>query len=576
MIFSLTLSSSLEIFGLGLNTARPQLHKLRLSQPSDPTSGLVPVHSWMLSALRSLKLYSVPRSSFIAVLGPPKMDVGRLEMGKLAGLVGFEGDKEYVWVAENDVRRGEFLRKLWAAVPPDTKRKVRLEGTDSDFGLPPETKSEREREREARKERERERELLRSQSEVAEEKETVDVPESQPDLARAQTAPAAPNLKATPPSPISTAKELLHPSPLSARSSSLPGEFVSPNNLAPRSASLRAGNTPTSHPTPMALAPWDDPDAPPESYDFNLLLSAADRLLARQHLLPTSLPPDLDLILSSFDFRIGGDARELERRVQDEIDGLERGNAWALLHVHMEHESIGTAVARAAEALQRVEEEHLDPYARVLVGMGADVRAIEARNRTGGVVGDNMDKLLTETRRLLSKLRLPEGLLETLRTADLADPGGRERALGFAHALLKRMAGPWEGMDQMRAVREQRNDWAGAAAVFAARVGRQIAGEADRAVSFAATAGRVDKGAPKFPALAGALQGYRGLLNWVREADPRGHYEILGGYADRLAKIWDSEVKRWIGECKGTIGGRTGNYCAWRGLVCLAFWGDSF
>ncbi|KAI8999680.1 hypothetical protein DFJ74DRAFT_775841, partial [Hyaloraphidium curvatum] len=92
----------------GLTSAHPILHKLRLVVSSDPTSGLVPVHSWPLSSLRSIALYSTPRSSFIVSFAGSKR-------------LGFQEAKEYVWVAEADDKRGEFLRTVWGAMTADEK-----------------------------------------------------------------------------------------------------------------------------------------------------------------------------------------------------------------------------------------------------------------------------------------------------------------------------------------------------------------------------------------------------------------------------------------------------------------------
>jgi hypothetical protein len=330
--------------------------------------------------------------------------------------------------------------------------------------------------------------------------------------------------------------------------------------------------------TPIVGQGWDQDDLN-ESYDLGLLLSAADRLLARQHLLPPALPPDLDLILSSFDFRIGGDARELERRVQDEADALERGNAWALLHVEMEHPAIGAAVSKALAELDHVQQDYLNPYSDALVGMGADVRAIEARNRTGGVVGDNMTRLLEETQKMLDKLRLPEGLVETLRAVDLSDDNGRERALRFAEVLWKRMAGPWDGWEGMRAVKEKRSEWAMHVAEFSLKIGKRVSDDADRAVASHLTRFKGDEAPGRkqgplrlpVPGLAEMIARHRPLLGWVREADPRGHYEILGFYVDKVGAVYDREIRRFAGEVRGAIGGRPRGYSELHLMPCTVF-----
>lgn len=489
--------------------------------------------------------------------------MGKLEVGKLAGLVGMaEAEKEYVWVAESDTRRGEFLRQLYTALSAADRRNVKIEGSDANFGLPPSAKTEREKEREKRKEREAERDKENNKrlSQVS-----LRVDTSAAALNASSAAPAQLNGPGAAVVPVISAS-----SPISARTSSLPpGDYVSPHSLAPRSASLRQGATPSDRATPVTAskAPLFEDD-PTESYDLGLLLSAADRLLARQHLLPPALPPDLDLILSSFDFRIGGDARELERRVQDEADALERGNAWALLHVHMDHPAINAAIGRALTELDKVGQEHLEPYSVALVGMGADVRAIEARNRTGGVVADNMSKLLDETRGLLDRLRLPEGLVETLRSVDLSDPASRDRAIRFAEVLWKRMGGPWEGWDAMRCVKDKRAEWAQHAADFSGRIARRVGEEAEWAVNnhlvrFKGEDGSGRKyGPPRVPVpgLGEAMNKYRELISWVREADPRGHYEILGAYVDRVGGVYDREVKRFMGEVRMMIGGKARVY----------------
>ncbi|KAI9007668.1 exocyst complex component Sec3-domain-containing protein [Hyaloraphidium curvatum] len=266
---------------------------------------------------------------------------------------------------------------------------------------------------------------------------------------------------------------------------------------------------------------------------------------------PSETLPDLSEVLATFDFRPGGDARELAARVASEADALERGNAWALLHSHAEEPALDRAVARATEELGKVEDRYLRAYAEKLGGMGADVRAIERRNRREGTARDNMERLLKETQGLLARLRLPEGLVETLRTADLGDAAGREAAVRFARVLWARTGEDFGQLASMRAVRDRRTEWAGYVREFGVRIGRHVGGDCERALAAHSKAVAVGKGTPpRVPVarLAEALGGYRELLQWLREADPRAHYEVLGGYVEKVGAFYDKEVKRFAGD----------------------------
>ncbi|KAI8811526.1 exocyst complex component Sec3-domain-containing protein [Cladochytrium replicatum] len=260
---------------------------------------------------------------------------------------------------------------------------------------------------------------------------------------------------------------------------------------------------------------------------------------------------DLEEVLSGFNWEAGGDAADLELRLNAELQALEAANVHAIIQ---SEEQANVVIENIEKALTELEvlEDWLAHYTNLLDRMGQDVHQIEAKNNAMQIASVNQKLLMAELEKLLGSLRVPGYVIEILRNEPLDDPEGVTQCEEATSKLMALIQTKFEdNMGGMQAVKERIALFNGYATQFATRL-------CDFLMNFfkqnaeahmnerSSRARRANFRLYPHEAIEEKLFVFRQLLKWLKGVDPRKHHELQLCYAQEMGVVYRKELREFL------------------------------
>ncbi|KAJ3340482.1 Exocyst complex component 1 [Gonapodya sp. JEL0774] len=282
------------------------------------------------------------------------------------------------------------------------------------------------------------------------------------------------------------------------------------------------------------------------------------------------------MLQSFFDYGSGdgkeGGTKEVEGRLRREVGGLEGANIHSII---TSYTAANEAVSLLDVAIRELDEidQWLNGLSGRLNNMGQDVQAIEAKNKGMQVQTTNQKQLVVELEKILSSLSLPSSAVSALRNTSLYPPSNSaiSSALAAAEQLRAILNRRFEGgIGSMQVVQERMQAWGGEGSKFAAKVVEAVRASVEKEVwliSRRSQTNEPDSVSQQADSQLGdrsrlprrghlklyphdqmesvALQ-YAGLVDWLKEVDPRKHNELQLIYVQQANRVYRREIRDFM------------------------------
>ncbi|KXS17867.1 hypothetical protein M427DRAFT_54115 [Gonapodya prolifera JEL478] len=278
---------------------------------------------------------------------------------------------------------------------------------------------------------------------------------------------------------------------------------------------------------------------------------------------PATANPDLEadllqgMLQGFFEFGKGdgkeGGTKEVEGRLRREVAGLEGANIHSII---TSYTAANEAVSLLDVAIRELDEidQWLNGLSGRLNNMGQDVQSIEAKNKGMQVQTANQKQLVVEVEKILAALSLPSTSISALRNTPLFPPSSNALASVLAAAeqlraiLSKRFDA---GIGSMQAVQERMQIWGGEASKFANRVLESVraAVEQESDAQLGDRSRLPRRGHLKlYPhdQMESVAMAYEGIIDWLKEVDPRKHNELQMIYVQQANRVYRREIRDFM------------------------------
>ncbi|KAJ3103895.1 hypothetical protein HDU96_009117, partial [Phlyctochytrium bullatum] len=239
-------------------------------------------------------------------------------------------------------------------------------------------------------------------------------------------------------------------------------------------------------------------------------------------------------------------------------------NVYALIESEDQANAVVDQIEDALNQLSFIDEwlgyytELLDVRGR----MGQDVHQVEVRNKTMQIASANQKNLLSELSQILTALKLPGYVAETLRNEPLEDPDGIANCERAVEDLMSVLARKFDStLSEMSVVSERMQLYNGYARQFATRLCDYLVSvisvQAEFLIQDKSRVGK--KGIPRIGGheqLETKMFKYRKLIKLMKEIDTRKHFELEMNYVKDLGRVYRKSVRDFVDYIKQNVTNR--------------------
>ncbi|KAJ3237798.1 hypothetical protein HDU78_003876 [Chytriomyces hyalinus] len=293
---------------------------------------------------------------------------------------------------------------------------------------------------------------------------------------------------------------------------------------------------------------------PTPDHDLETILSTLPRKAAKKEASYKYLTFDMDELLGGFNWQVNGDAADfLERKLESELQALEAANVHEIIEGEEQADRVIADIDLTLHELETIDKWLLH-YTTLLDKMGQDVHSVEVRNKALQVTSTNQKLLLQEIDSIVvvvsldsilpestsrekyennrqSKMKLTEPVSQRLKYESLDEPNGIkacERAITVLMEIVKLKFD--DTIAGIMLVKERHGLYNSYATDFAVRFTEFITTLIRTLTeTLAKDKTRCQKLHLKMSGIEGVqtkLSNYRNLMNWIKSADTRKHYDI--------------------------------------------------
>ncbi|KAI8612283.1 exocyst complex component Sec3-domain-containing protein [Chytriomyces sp. MP71] len=265
---------------------------------------------------------------------------------------------------------------------------------------------------------------------------------------------------------------------------------------------------------------------------------------------------DLDELLGGFNWQVNGDAADLERKLEAELQALEAANVHAVIESEEDAERIIDEIDATLGQLETIDSWLLH-YTTLLDKMGQDVHSVEVRNKALQVTSTNQKLLLQEIESIVSKMKLTEPVSQRLKYESLEEASGIKSCERAVSVLMEIVKIKFDDMiADISMIKERHGLYQSYAADFAVRFTEFMNGFMTKMVASLATdKSRTQKlclTMNELDAVQTKFAQYFNLINWLKLHDARKHFDIRMNYTNIFGKFYKSEFHQYIENLKQT------------------------
>ncbi|KAJ3238126.1 hypothetical protein HDU77_011556, partial [Chytriomyces hyalinus] len=293
---------------------------------------------------------------------------------------------------------------------------------------------------------------------------------------------------------------------------------------------------------------------PTPDHDLETILSTLPRKAAKKEAAYKYSTFDMDELLGGFNWQVNGDAADLERKLESELQALEAANVHEIIEGEEQADQVIADIDNTLHELETIDKWLLH-YTTLLDKMGQDVHSVEVRNKALQVTSTNQKLLLQEIDSIVSKMKLTEPVSQRLKYESLDEPNGIkacERAVTVLMEIVKVKFD--DTIAGIMLVKERHGLYNSYATDFAVRFTEFITTLIRTLTeNLAKDKTRSQKLHLKMSGIEGVqtkLSNYRNLMNWIKSADTRKHYDIKMNYMDAFSRFYKAEIRGYIENLK--------------------------
>ncbi|KAJ3204402.1 hypothetical protein HDU82_005866 [Entophlyctis luteolus] len=240
---------------------------------------------------------------------------------------------------------------------------------------------------------------------------------------------------------------------------------------------------------------------------------------------------NMDELLGGFNWQVNGDAADLEKKLETELQALEAANVHAIIESEDQAQNVLYQIDMTLNELNVV-DEWLCHYTTLLDKMGQDVHSVEVRNKALQVTAANQKALLLEIDKIVASMKLSEPVSERLKYESLDDSAGIKNCERVVRVLMDTITRikKDEEISDIGMVRERISLYESYSTMFSARLSEFMLGlTSSLAETLAKEKSRSHKISLRINGLDNIqkkLCDYRSLMRWLKSVDIRKHKEV--------------------------------------------------
>ncbi|KAJ3094814.1 hypothetical protein HK100_006011 [Physocladia obscura] len=265
---------------------------------------------------------------------------------------------------------------------------------------------------------------------------------------------------------------------------------------------------------------------------------------------------NLNELLGGFNWQVNGDAADLEKKLESELQALEAANVHAIIESEESAEKVLNQIQSTLNELKTI-DEWLFHYTTLLDRMGQDVHSVEVRNKVLQVTTANQKSLLNEVDKIVTSMKLSEPVSQRLKYESLDEISGIkscERAIQVLTETIGRVKKD-EDIADIVMVKERIGLYDSYSTQFGERLTEFLKQLFANLVETLAKEKqpRTSKILLKISGLDNSqrkLCQYRPLMKWLKSIDTRKHKDLEMHYIDAFGRFYKKEIREYIDSMK--------------------------
>ncbi|ORY45273.1 hypothetical protein BCR33DRAFT_784670 [Rhizoclosmatium globosum] len=298
-------------------------------------------------------------------------------------------------------------------------------------------------------------------------------------------------------------------------------------------------------------APNKEQSAPTQMYnnDLDAFLEKEFDALQRNETTDFQTGFNMDELLGGFNWQVNGDAADLERKLESELQAWRRED---------QAEQVLYQIDSTLNELKTIDEWLLH-YTTLLDRMGQDVHSVEVKNKVLQVTSFNQKALLQEIDKIVASMRLAEPVSERLKYESLDEVAGIkncERVLKILMDTIARVKYDEEIAD-IAMVKERLGLYQSYATTFSVRLTEFITKLLTTSIE---TLTKENSSKAKqtlkivgLDMIQMKLCHYRALMKWLKSVDTRKQYDLEMAYSFDFGKFYKKEIREHLDGLKSTF-----------------------
>lgn len=255
---------------------------------------------------------------------------------------------------------------------------------------------------------------------------------------------------------------------------------------------------------------------------------------------------NIDEVLMDYQWKVEGDASQLEDRLMNELAALESANVHAIIQADEQSSKVAELIDKSIFELDVI-DEWLSLYNNELSVMGKDIQEIESQNKGLQVETTNQKALLALLQNFIELLDLPDTIIDQLKFESLDDSFGIKRLEDACGKLQKALHTKIEV--KIGAYSERMIQFGELSSQFAARFIDFLQKLVQSQVESILKRSSIVPGRRNSLEIANheefeeTLFQYRSLIAWLQEMEARKFTELQMTYVTFAGELFKKEVR---------------------------------
>ncbi|KAI9327547.1 exocyst complex component Sec3-domain-containing protein [Obelidium mucronatum] len=264
---------------------------------------------------------------------------------------------------------------------------------------------------------------------------------------------------------------------------------------------------------------------------------------------------NMDELLGGFNWQVNGDAADLERKLESELQALEAANVHSIIESEEQAEYVIAQIDATLNELSTIDQWLLH-YTTLLDRMGQDVHSVEVKNKVLQITSHNQKALLQEINKIVSGMKLSEPVSERLKYESLDELSGIKNCQHVLKVLMDTIAQVKvdEAVSRIAMVKERVGLYQSYATTFSVRltefVKNLIVSLADTLSKEKGRTAKLNLKISGLDAVQMKLCHYRTLMKWLKSIDTRKQYDLEMTYSHEFGKFYKRELREYLENLK--------------------------